>query len=158
MIRYQRFNACRVCFNSCNRTTVNNRFGFTDQRSNCVPCCSSRPLRALRTVLIMRSQTPPAWLAFGGFNLNSNQSYSFFSRNLRTSSQFIFFKDSCSPLAPTRLVPWSDLSCRTGPHLAKKQRKTFINESVSSVFATSKCIAQDARQVKRTSLICQGPK
>ena len=102
-----------------------------DSSSNCDPCSSNRPLSAFRTVRIMRSHTPPAWLAVGVFSLNSNQSHSFFNKKFRTSSLSIFSRASfSSPLAPTKLVPWSDRSCLTGPLLAKKHRRTFINESV----------------------------
>ena len=40
--------------------------------------------------------------------------------------------------APIKLVPWSDLRIRTGPRLAKRQRNTLMNESVSDVLVTSR--------------------
>ena len=96
----------------------------------------------LRAVMICRSQTPPMWLADGMLSWNSIQSQLRSKRKWRTrdrSTDDSAFSNSF--LAPTRLVPWSHLSVRTGPCRFMKRRNALMNESVSREADTSKWMA-----------------
>ena len=59
-----------------------------------------------------------------------------------------FFECAASSFfAPTKFVPWSDLSSWTFPPRLMKRLSAFRNESVDMALRVSKCIAREERQV-----------
>ena len=94
---------------------------------SCVPFVRRSAERRFRTVRICLSQTPPMWLAFGTLNFIWTQSQFSFRSSAFTLSGFI--SDSAclsSRLAPQRLLPWSLLSCLTGPRRHTKRRRALM--------------------------------
>ena len=140
----------------------------SDSSSSCRPLFWRRGDRMLLTVRIGRSQTPPTWLEDGTFMPKVNQSQFSWSnsalmRSWSSSASAAF--NSC--LAPTKFVPWSLRSWRTGPLRHIKRRSAFIKASVSSEVEVSKWTALEAKHVNRTpylficflpSLMEKGPK
>ena len=70
-------------------------------------------------------------------------------------------------LAHTKLEPWSDLSCWTGPRIAVKHLKALMKASVVMSSRCSMCTARELMQVNITayffnsllpSLMVNGPK
>ena len=140
----------------CQGSAVNNRFCFQHRvlrasLSNCRPLLFNSDERTLRTVLIWRSRTPPISLAAGTFILKENQSHcSCNSFDLILSWSISLNACARSLGAPTKLVPWSPLSWRTGPRRLINRLRALINESVSRELDVSRCIALEAIQVNKT--------
>ena len=84
---------------------------------------------------IIRSQTPPLWLAAGGLHTISQPN---FSRSAR---------------APTKLAPWSHLNNFTGPRKATRRLNEFKKLSVPRVYKTSKCTALQFKLVNKMSYL-----
>lgn len=109
---------------------------------------SSSDDKTERAVRIWRSQIPPMCEAWGTLRLKSIQSQS--SEDKYSFRDVVFSSLSAAAssfFAPTKLVPWSDLSSRTFPLRLIKRLSAFRNESVVIEFRVSKCIAREERQV-----------
>ena len=106
-----------------------------------------------------RSHTPPKWDPDGGLNshlmlLCKRYSWIWLSFHLEIASRSSLFP-------PTKLEPLSDLIISGIPRLAMKRRVELTNESLSILWATSKCMALVAKHDLTwllTPLTQNGPK
>ena len=115
---------------------------------------------------ICLSQTPPIWLAAGGFLSQIIQSAARDSKSNLTCWSTSFNAWPSSLAAPTKLLPLSDLMNLTFPLQAMNLHNASMNELVSIKFPTSIWIALLLRQVNNIpyllisdhlSLMMKGP-
>lgn len=80
--------------------------------------------------------------------LNSTQSQSWDDKYSLTRTRSSSLSAAASYFfAPTKLVPWSELSLRTFSLWLMKCLKAFRNESIVMALRVSRCIVREARQV-----------
>jgi len=117
--------------------------------SSSIICVPRSALRILRMVRIQRSHTPPKWEPYGGLKIH----LTLFCRRLswillRFHELILDSLISCSP--PVKLVALSNLISLTWSRLAINLLSAIRKESVSKLYAISRCTARIARHVKMT--------
>jgi len=103
----------------------------SNSSSNCWPELCKSAHKIAWTERICLSQTPPLWLADGGFVLNLHQSQPQSRRKLWILALSISATAfSNSDLVPTKLVPRSERISLVGPWQLRNHHRALRNESV----------------------------
>ena len=114
------------------------------------PCVFSSASRIVSAERIWCSYMPPMCEASDGFFCHLTQSVPLFSRCCLICSWSITSKPFFNSLvAPTKLVPLSNIMDRTAPRLAINLLRAWMKVSVSIAFATSMWTALLAKQMNR---------
>ena len=117
--------------------------------SSSIICVPRSALRILRMVPIQRSHTPPKWEPYGGLKIHLTLFCGRLSWILLRFHELLL-NSLISRSPPVKLVALSDLISLTWPRLAINLLSAIRKESVSKLYAISRCTARIARHVKMT--------